>query len=243
MTRCRVLVVMSLMVATMGGCDQDPRPLIISHRAHGVAGVFEENKASNVPLLIADGFGVEIDIRADGERPFELGHNGPQGENLDDVLTSIEERWTDDMAGRLLVLDVSDDEDDGITRGLIPYLEERIPGSVLAELVFIVQVSQEPSLLAMKVQADERDLPFDVRFAFTQWIAPEYTVPEWVDYLVGNINEMPTYPFPKPLILFGVQSRSSYEQVVNHPAEVFGVLTDHPRRIQTFQPEGATGWP
>jgi hypothetical protein len=30
---------------------------------------------------------------------------------------------------------------------------------------------------------------------------------------------------------------------VNHPAEVFGVLTDHPRRIQTFQPEGATGWP
>jgi hypothetical protein len=83
MTRCRVLVVMSLMVATMGGCDQDPRPLIISHRAHGVAGVFEENKASNVPLLIADGFGVEIDIRADGERPFELGHNGPQGENLD----------------------------------------------------------------------------------------------------------------------------------------------------------------
>lgn len=240
----RTLVPTLLVVsAALAGCDQAPRPRIISHRAHGVAGVFEENKASNVPALMTNGFGVEIDIRADGERPFELGHNGPQGENLEDVLTSLEDVWTDELAGQILVLDISNDDDDGITRRLIPYLEERVPGTVLEELDFIVQVSQEPSLLAMRVQADDRDLPFSIRFALTQWIAPEYTVPEWVDFLVGNINEMPTYPFPKPLILFGVQSRSSYEQVVNHPAEVFGVLTDHPRRIQTFQPDAPTGWP
>lgn len=221
------------LVAVVAGCDP-PRPAIIAHRSQGV-GEPGENKVANMPLVLEAGFGLELDVRADGVLPFELGHNSPEGETLDEALDAIEAAWQPSFAGLPLVVDIADDDRDRVTETLVPHLLERIEGSELRDLGWILQNSSETSLGRLQAAYAAADTDVELKFGLTLWTVVEYSIPSWVDYVVTNVNELPSWPHPKPLILFGVASRASYEQVESSASEVAGVLTDHPRRIANLQ--------
>jgi|GEM_PF-2135861 len=215
------------------GCAPTSHP-IIAHRAQGL-GLGGENEVANIVPALDAGFGVEIDIRGDGALPFELGHNAPEGETLDDALDAIDEAWRDDFVGLPFVLDIADDEQDRVSNELVAHLLDRVEGTDLARLDWIVQSSNETALGRLQAAWAAAETDVDVGFGLTLWTTIEYAVPSWVDYVVTNVNEVPSWPHPKPLILFGVADRSSYRQLQNSPSDVAAILTDHPRRVKGLQ--------
>lgn len=219
-----------LLVVLSFGCGRAQDPLIVAHRAQGV-GPPGENMVANAAAALQAGFGVELDIRGDGELRFELGHLSPSGQTLGDALTAVEAGWDPDMAGQLLVLDIANDRGDQVSGELLEYLRFRLEGSPLRALHFIVQSSTVESLARLFASLDPEVTPLTVSFAMTYWSSPEYTLPDWVDLLSTSVREMGGYPYPRPLLLFGVEERAAYRAAVNAPGEVFALITDHPRRL------------
>lgn len=218
-----------LLLAAFGCQPLGDKPLIISHRAQGF-GAVGENLVENVPLALEEGFGVEIDLRGDGERRFELGHNFPEGDNLEDTIVAIEEAWTDDMAGLPFFLDIANDAGDQVSREMLPYLDERLADSPVKDLILIVESANEETLARMDEQRLQLETPLDVRLSLTYWTIVSRTAPRWLDYVTGHQGEIGRFTHPKPLLLFGVDSRASWRQARTMEADVYGVIVDHPRR-------------
>ena len=224
-----------LVIAMLMACETPgPDPLIIAHRAQGVEGTGENEIGDTVRALRED-FGVEIDIRGDGEDRYELGHNLPEGRTLNDALDAVQRAWDDDFESLPFIIDIANDKDDVVSDTLSKWLIKRVEGNVLEKLDFIVQSSNEESLARMRTSWKDADTDVEIRFGMTLWTVVEYTTPRWLDFVVTNVSELPSWRHPTPLILFGVASRSSYERVENSQSEIFAVLTDHPRRIREFQ--------
>lgn len=223
-----------LLLLASSACTHEQRPLIIAHRAQGV-GEHGENVVGNVPKCFEEGFGAEIDVRGDGELDFELGHLEPQGHDLAEVLGAIDAGWESDWAGLVLIVDIANDGGDRVSGGLMQFLHERVMQTKLEQLRFVVQSSNEETL--DRLIAHNADLPvaLDVRFATTYWTAPEYTPPDRLDLVTANAKELGDLPYPKPVMLFGVESRAVYRSVAASTSDVYAVITDHPRRIAEFQ--------
>jgi hypothetical protein len=217
-----------LLVAS--GCAAGGEVVVIGHRAQGI-GASEENRAANVPHLLDAGFGSEIDIRGDGALPFELGHFGPNGDTLEGVLAAIEAAWQPQWQGRWLVLDIANDRGDEVSNNLINYLYERVPSTRLEDIRVVVQSSNEQSLARMQSAHVTRGESLDIRFALTYWISTEYTTASWVDLVAGNVSAFGELNHPKPVILFGVETRASFRRALESRNDVIGVITNHPRRI------------
>jgi hypothetical protein len=225
MVRLPVILLLSLV-----GCAADGDLIVIGHRAQGV-GETGENLAANVPLLFDAGFGAEVDVRGDGSRPFTLGHFGPGDDTLDDVLDRVEETWQPHYAGRYLVLDIANDRSDAVSNNLIAYLDGRITGTPLEEVVFVVQSSNLQSLARLQGAYVQRASSLGVLFALTYWISTEYSTASWVDLVTGNVAAFGEMMHPKPVLLFGVETRASYRRAAESRNNVIGVITNHPRRI------------
>jgi hypothetical protein len=219
-----------MLAFALSGCAADASLIVIGHRAQGV-GETGENLAANVPLLFDAGFGAEVDIRGDGRRPFALGHFGPGEESLDDVLDRLETAWQPQYAGQTLVLDIANDRSDAVSNNLVAYLDGRVAGSPLEDVVFIVQSSNLQSLARLQGAYVQRASSLDVLFALTYWISNEYSTPSWVDLVTGNVSAFGELAHPKPVMLFGVESRASYRRAAESRNDVIGVITNHPRRI------------
>ena len=214
----------------LSGCSQlTEKPILVSHRAQGF-GVVGENLVENVPLPLLEGVGVEIDIRGDGDREFELGHNVPEGETLEEALTAIENAWTDDMAGLPVFLDIANDAGDRVSRGMLPYLDERLVDSPLKDLIFVVESANEETMSRLDEQRQNLTIDLDVRLSLTYWTIVSRTAPRWLDYVTGHQGEIGHFTHPKPLLLFGADSRASWRQAREMDAEVYAVIVDHPRR-------------
>jgi len=224
-----VVVVVAAGLATGLGACVDDMPPIIAHRALGV-GDEAENLPANVPLALAAGFGAEVDIRGDGARPFELGHLRPNGHTLPEVFAELRAAWQPSFAGKMLILDVSNDEDFAVTDGLIGLVYAEIPGTELEALELVVEAANLEMLQRLRTFHDARSPRLNIRFALTYWYATEYTVPDWVDIVVANVSELPEFAHPKPLLIFGVESRNTLRQALMTHSRVLGVITDHPRR-------------
>ena len=216
------------------GCGGEQRPNIIAHRAQGV-GTHGENIVENVSLCFEAGFGAEIDIRGDGSLEMELGHLEPNGRDLGEVFKTLRSAWEPGFAGRILVIDVANDGGNRVSDGLIRYLHERVPGTELATLRFIIQSSNEESLDRLQAHFDDEPEKLDIAFATTYWTAPELTPPDGLDLVTTHAKELGDAPYPKPVMLFGVESRSVYRSAVRSASEIHAVITDHPRRIAEFQ--------
>ena len=221
---------LALVCLLLTSCGDEADLIIIGHRAQGV-GEPGENLAANVPLLFAAGFGAEVDIRGDGKRPFELGHFGPSGESLDDVFIGLEAAWTPIFAGQTLVLDIANDRRDLVSNNLIGFLENRVAGTSLDAIVFVVQSSNIQSLARLQGSYVQSGSTLDVRFALTYWISTEYSTASWINLVVGNVAAFGELSHPKPVLLFGVESRASYRRAVESRNDVIGVITNHPRRV------------
>lgn len=219
-----------LAVALAGtGCVADERPVIIAHRTLGV-GADEENLPANVPLAFAAGFGAEVDVRGDGARPLELGHLSPNGHDLLEVFAAVRGAWQPDFAGRILVIDISDDTGDAVTNNLVDVLYAEVPGTELAALDLIVESANDETLARMAAYHAAAGGTLPLRFALTYWHAPEYTAAGFIDLVSTSVTELPAYAHPKPLLLFSVESRNALRDALTSRSTVLGVITDHPRR-------------
>ena len=214
-------------------CGDEKKPRIIAHRALGIGDV-GENRPRNVARLMSAGFGVEIDIRGDGRRPFTLGHLSPNGHTLREVFDEILAVWKPSFAGRILVLDVSNDSGDQVSDGIIDFLYEEMLGTELEQLEVIIQSSNEETLARMREAQRQESSRLRISLAITYWIAPEYTTAYWIDLVSTNVREIGSLPHPKPLLLFGIDTRASYREAVDSRNTVVGLLTDHPRRAAQF---------
>lgn len=224
----------ALALLCTAACAAEQHPLIVAHRAQGV-GEHGENIVANVPRCFEAGFGVEIDVRGDGELDFELGHLEPQGEDLAAALDALEDAWELDWSGRVLVIDVANDGGNRVSDGLMGFLNERIAATKLDQLRIVIQSSNEATLDRMSAHFQDTGAALDVRFATTYWTTPEYTPPGVVDLVTANAKELGSMPYPKPMMLFGVESRAVYRDAVSSDSEVYAVITDHPRRIAELQ--------
>ena len=220
----------ALLWVCIAGCAPEPALFIVAHRAHGIGSV-EENRADNVVPLFEAGFGVEVDIRGDGEEPFALGHFGPNGDTLGDVLDEIEAAWQPQWVDRVLFADIANDRADAVSNGLVNFLVDRLDGSAIAGLQIIVQSSNIQSLARLQGAYVQRGSPHDIRFALTYWISTEHTTPSWIDLVTGNVSAFGELPHPKPVVLFGVETRAAYRRVRELRSDVIGVISDHPRRV------------
>jgi len=214
----------------LAACSAQPSVFIVGHRALGL-GVSEENRAANVEGLFRAGFGAEIDIRGDGEAPFTLGHLRSNGDTLAEVFDRLEAAWDPSFAEQVLLLDIANDQDDTVSNDLISYLFGRVGGSVLTDLPIIVQSSNIESLARLQGAYRQRGGGLQLRFALTYWLSTEYTTPGWIDLVTGNVSSMGEMPHPKPVALFGVDTRASFRRAVESRNDVIGVITNHPRRI------------
>ena len=212
------------------GCAAGGEVVVIGHRAQGI-GSSGENRALNVPHLFDAGFGAEIDIRGDGELQFELGHFTANGDSLEGALGGIQAAWRLDWQGRWLVLDIANDRGDQVSNNLINYLYQRVPGTDLEGVRLVVQSSNEQSLARMQSAHVTRGELLDIRFALTYWVSTEYTTASWVDLVAGNVSAFGELSHPKPVVLFGVETRASFRRALESRNDVVGVITNHPRRI------------
>lgn len=220
-----------LLAAVLAACVPDERPVIIAHRGLGV-GEDGENIPANAPCAFALEFGVEFDVRGDGARPFELGHLAPNGHDLYEVFAAIRAEWQPSWAGRVLIIDVSDDTGDVVSNGLIDLIYDEIAGTEQASLDIIVESSTIDSLARLRAYHDARPEPrLALRFAMTYWYSPEYTQPPWIDLVAANVTEIGDFAHPKPLLLFGAETRNTLRQALTSRSDVFGIVTDHPRRV------------
>lgn len=227
------MVTRALLALVLGACVGDGRPIIIAHRAQGV-GPDGENLPANVPLVFAAGFGAEVDVRGDGARPFELGHLAPNGHDLHEVFAAVAAAWRPDFAGRVLVIDVSDDTGDAVSNGLIDAIYADVAGTELEALQLIVESSNDETLSRMVALQSRRAPALPIRFAQTYWHAPEYTTAAWVDLVATSVTELGEFAHPKPLLLFNVETRNAYRDALTSHSEVFAVITDHPRRAAAW---------
>lgn len=230
----RALALSLVVASAVSACAHEQYPLVIAHRAQGV-GEHGENIVANVPKCFAAGFGAEIDVRGDGELDFELGHMEPQGHDLAEALEAIDQEWEYEFEGRVLIVDVANDGGDRVSDGLVRFLHEAVPGTSLTKLRFVIQSSNEETLDRMIAHYREEPEPLDIRFATTYWTSPELTPPDWLDLVTANAKEIGELPQPKPLMLFGVESRAMYRNVARSSSDVYAVITDHPRRIAELQ--------
>ena len=211
----------------------DEMPQIIAHRSLGV-GEPGENVAANVPVALALGFGAEIDIRGDGKEPFELGHLAPNGDTLHDALSAVRHGWRSSMAERMLILDIANDEGGLVSQSIVAAVYDEVSGNSLADLQFVITGANLEMLARMRALHDVRSPKLDIRFALTYWYTPEYAVPEWVDIVMTNARELPAFAHPHPVLVFGVETRSAMREALTSHSEIIGVITDHPRRAETW---------
>ena len=124
---------------------------------------------------------------------------------------------------------------DELNDGLMQFLHEAVFQTKLEQLRFVVQSSNEETLDRLLAHHEDTPGTIDVRFATTYWTTPEFTPPEWLDLVTANAKEIGDMPYPKSLMLFGVESRAMYRNVATSANDVYAVITDHPRRIAEFQ--------
>lgn len=225
-----------LLLPALAACTHEQHPLIIAHRAQGV-GEHGESVVENVAKCFEAGFGAEIDVRGDGELDFELGHLEPQGHDLAEVFAAIDAAWELDFVGRVLVIDIANDGGNRVSDGLMTFLHKAVEQTKLEQLRFVIQSSNEETLDRLLAHHADAGGALDVRFATTYWTAPEYTPPDGLDLVTANAKEIGDLPYPKPLMLFGVESRAMYRNVEMSASDVYAVITDHPRRIAELQGE------
>jgi hypothetical protein len=212
----------------------DEKPAIIAHRALGV-GEDVENLPANVPRAFALGFGAEVDVRGDGDRPYELGHLGPNGHDLFEVFAAIRAAWDPAWAGLILIIDVADDENDVVSSTLVDVIHDEVLGTELASLTIIVQSSTIESLTRLRTRWDARPGPrLPLLFAMTYWYSPEYTQPLWVDAVAANIAELGDFRHPKPILVFGADTRNGIRRALTSRSEILGIVSDHPRRVAAW---------
>jgi hypothetical protein len=208
-------------------------PPIIAHRSLGI-GEPGENVAANVPLALASGFGAEIDVRGDGAQPFELGHLAPNGDTLSDVFAGLRNGWRSSMSGQILILDIANDEGGVVSQHIVDKVYDEIVGTVLVELQIVITGANLEMLAKMRASQDAHTPKLDISFALTYWYAPEYSVPAWVDIVMANARELPTFEHPHPVLLFGVETRAAMREALTSHSEIIGVITDHPRRAANW---------
>ena len=184
------LVVFSFLLSACGSVQN---PIIIAHRATGL-GAKGENQVSNVAPLMSAGFGVEIDIRADGDLQFELGHFAPQGGTLLEVLDALKADWEPGFEGKVLVIDVVNDQSDLISSKLMTFLDEQVSGTELEDLAFIVQSSSLQSLIRLRATRGA-DSALDIRMALTYFAVQDYTVSE-CDLVTTPAAELGDFRYP-----------------------------------------------
>lgn len=214
-------------------CEQNPLPFIIAHRAQGVHSP-GENLLQNVVPVLRGGFGVELDVRGDGVKELELGHLEPSGESLDQALQEILENWHRDFAGLPLVIDIANDSGNKVSDILIERLHQRTANTQLSKLHLVIQTSSRHSIASMETEREKNYPGLQLDFALTYWASPQYTTIPEVDHLTTNVTEVGNLPYPKTLLLFGLESRAKMRQAQQCQSEVFGLLTDHPRRVKNF---------
>ncbi len=219
---------------SMIACGAEGRYEIIAHRAQGI-GEHGENIATNVQPLMMAGFGVEVDIRADGTRTFELGHFSANGYNLEDVLQDILDKWQPELESSTLVLDISDDTLKGVSTNLLQFLYAFTAGNQLETLHYIIQSSTEDSLARMEQTHVLLGGTLNIQFMQTYWITPAFTPALWLDFLGVNLREIGEFRYPKPFFVFDVNTRASFRRVGELRSDVAGIITNHPRRVAEFQ--------
>ena len=213
-------------------------PILVAHRALGVVEDAEENQPAHVVTAFEQGFGVEIDIRLDGDGCegdpslagsqgcFDLGHTEPNGHTLADVIDAV---WglPELPAGRPLILDIVNDPDHLTVRHLLPYLGSVDPLPVPV----VVQTSSTEGLAMLDALRDETPVDGDLSFGLTYFTNPEFTAPPGADLIISNIVELPASPMPVPVAVFGVATESAWSQAVYAASDVRWVITDFPGRF------------
>lgn len=235
----------ALLACTLMACERQS-PSIVAHRALGVAESTDENRPENIVLALQAGFGAEVDIRADGEGCgteaterafdgcFDLGHTSPNGRTFAELLDLLEQGWTPEMEGGALLLDVVNDPDRLISTSILPYLSERVTGTPLESLRWMLQSSSVEGIVLIRGQLEADPLDFPLLLGITWFVNPSLTVPDSADFAVVHVAELPLVPMPLPVGVFGVSSLSSYKQAIYAESEVAWVITDFPARMQRF---------
>jgi hypothetical protein len=224
------------------GCTLNA-PIVVAHRALGVHESGEENLPSNALIALEAGFGVELDLRLDGdgcegdpwraavEGCFDLGHTVANGYTLADVvplLAEIQVRHGEDAPP--LVLDVVNDPDRAVSEQLMVYLSRNAP----ANYPILVESSSEDGVAILSGRRAALVTPSAVQLGITYFADPEFTVPDFVDLVVVNIAELPPAPLPAPVAVYGVASASSWKSALYATSDVQWVITDFPTRGEAF---------
>jgi hypothetical protein len=231
------------MMLLLAGCTVND-PVIVAHRALGVGDDDAENNPGHAVEALEAGFGVELDIRLDGEGCggdpwraasegcFDLGHTQPNGHTLADLVDLLPElRYPDPRSSPPLVLDVVNDPDRAVSLQILEYVAWHVPDSQPV----IVESSSEDGL-AIVAGERTRVRPDDpVLLGLTYFADPEFTVPDYVDILVVNIAELPSAPLLVPVAVYGVASASTWKMTRYATSDVAWVITDFPTRAEAFE--------
>lgn len=219
-------------------------PRIIAHRALGLSEGGEENQPGLALLALEQGFGAELDVRLDGdgcggdpsraaeEGCFDLGHTEPNGHTLAEVVPLLAELEADGEARPPLLIDIVNDPDRAVSRQLLRYLAANAP----ADFPFLVQSSSVDSVAILLGGLDGVVIDPNIQFGVTYFADPEFTVPDFVDFVVVNIAELPPAPMPVPVAAYGVASSSSWKSALYATSDVRWVITDFPTRGAAFTP-------
>ncbi len=218
-------------------------PIVISHRALGGDGGGEENLPGPALGLLAEGFGVELDVRLDGdgcggdpsrallEGCFDLGHTSPNGHTLDELVPLIADIEHEGPPPPLLI-DIVNDPERAVSTQILPYLAANLPSGYPV----LVQSSSVSSVAMLTVSRADLAVDTDIRVGVTYFADPEFTVPDFVDLVVVNIAELPPAPMPVPVAAYGVASASSWKSALYASSDVEWVITDFPTRAAAFTP-------
>lgn len=229
------------LLAALLACTPN-HPTVISHRGLGVLPDTEENRPDHFVAAFEAGFGVELDLRLDGdgcdgepERAaldgcFDLGHTEPNGHTLAEVVEAFA-ALDPALADRPLVLDIVNDPDRSVTLQLIPYLAAALPGTPLATTPLLLQSTSLDAVAMLEASRAATQPELDIRLAATYFADPELTVPDYVDAVVTNIAELPAPPLPVPVATFGVASQSSIKASLYAESDVRWIITDVPSRV------------
>ena len=212
-----------------------PEPIkVFSHRARGI-GSNDENNPENALLALAEFDGVEVDIRGDGPDQYSLGHFRPNEHTLEELLILTKNNWQSEFVGKYLLLDIANDSGQHVSDSLIDDLIEMIGNSNLNQLKYIILASVENILVRCQTRYRGLESLASIEFAMTYFSVTSFTPPDQANFVLTNVSELPDNLLPKPVILFGVESRQTFMQSRANNNEVFGLVSDHPRRMVNLQ--------
>lgn len=219
-------------------------PAVIAHRALGIEEGADENQPGLALAALEAGFGAELDLRLDGEGCggdpsraaeegcFDLGHSAPNGHTLAEVVPLLSELSASGNPRPPLLLDIVNDPDRAVSLQLLRYLAANAPEGY----PLLVQSSSTDAVAILVGERDQIVIDHDVQLGVTYFADPEFTVPDFVDFVVVNIAELPPVPMPVPVAAYGVASASSWKSALYAPSEVRWVITDFPTRGAAFTP-------